>query len=159
MKTSMCMCFMLLFDTLPLRATALPATLPSVMTAVHVEGKCYAPDFACVGVSQAVPVPSPAAGMVLLKVGGSSVNPCDTDWVQGVPGCHYNGDGTPGGDVAGEVVALGDGVERLKVGDRVWANRFELGGGMAEYALVGGADIPLGDTDAGAQEGRKSTSE
>ena len=30
---------------------------------------------------------------------------------------------------------------------------------MAEYALVGGADMPLGDTDAGAQERRKSASE
>lgn len=74
--------------------------------------------------------------MVLIKVGGSSVNPCDSDWVQNVPGCHYNSDGTPGGDVAGEIVGLGEGTSRFKLGDRIWANRFELGGGMAEFALA-----------------------
>jgi len=81
-----------------------------------------------VGISHTVPVPSPEANRVLLKVGGSSINLCNTDWVQGVPGCHYNAEGTPGGDVAGEVVVLGAGVTRLRVGDRVWANRFELWG-------------------------------
>jgi NADPH:quinone reductase-like Zn-dependent oxidoreductase len=40
-----------------------------------------------------------------------------------------------GGDVAGTVVQLGAGCNRLKVGDHVWANRFGLAGGMAEYAL------------------------
>jgi NADPH:quinone reductase-like Zn-dependent oxidoreductase/2',3'-cyclic-nucleotide 2'-phosphodiesterase (5'-nucleotidase family) len=75
--------------------------------------------------------------MVLIKVGGSSVNPCDTDWVQQIPGCHYDGSGTPGGDVAGTIVSLGEGAgHRLKRGDRVWANRFELGGGQAEYAIA-----------------------
>ena len=109
--------------------------LPAVMSAVHVSGQC-GPPFACVTVSDSVPVPSPSPGMVLLRVGGSSVNPCDSDWVQGTPGCQYNSDGTPGGDVAGKVVAIGAGVTRLRLGDRVWANRFELGGGMAEYALA-----------------------
>lgn len=74
--------------------------------------------------------------MVLIKVGGSSLNPCDSDWVQNLPGCHYNSDGTPGGDVAGEIVGLGAGISRFELGDHVWANRFELGGGMAEYAVA-----------------------
>lgn len=47
-----------------------------------------------------------------------------------------NAAGVPGGDVAGTVVSLGAGCQRLQVGDRVWANRFAIGGGMAEYALA-----------------------
>lgn len=54
--------------------------------------------------------------------------------MQGYPGCHIDSSGTPGGDVAGTIVALGPGCTgRLSVGDRVWANRFALAGGMAEY--------------------------
>lgn len=55
--------------------------------------------------------------------------------VNGVPGCSINSELVPGGDVAGTVVQLGDGCTRLQIGDRVWGNRFAIGGGMAEYAL------------------------
>eukprot|EP00937_MAST-01D_sp_MAST-1D-sp2_P006448 g6448.t1 len=106
------------------------------MQAVHVIGQCEAPNFdKCVGIAT-LPAVHPGPGQVLIKVGGSSVNPCDTDTVQGYPGCHVDATGTPGGDVAGEVVALGSGCSRLSIGDRVWANRFAIGGGMAEYALA-----------------------
>ena len=50
----------------------------------------------------------------------------------------------PGGDVAGTVVQLGEGCSRLKVGDRVWGNRFAIGGGMAEYA-IGAEEQPVDD--------------
>lgn len=117
--------------------------LPQVMRAVHVQGHCLAPLFSCVNMSTTVLVPTPGPGMVLIRVGGSSLNPCDSDWVQKAPGCHYNSDGTPGGDVAGEVAALGEGTSRLKLGDHVWANRFELGGGMAEFAIAQETEVGL----------------
>ena len=53
------------------------------------------------------PTPTIGQGQILLKVGGSSLNQCDSDTVQGYPGCHINEAGIPGGDVAGTVVALG----------------------------------------------------
>ena len=68
-----------------------------------------------------------ASNQVLIRVGGSSVNPCDSDTVNGVPGCSINADLVPGGDVAGTVVEAGGGCNRLKVGDRVWGNRFAIG--------------------------------
>lgn len=56
-----------------------------VMQAVQVHGHCnIATNFSCVGFSAAVPVPQPGSNQVLLKVGGSSVNPCDSDTVNGV---------------------------------------------------------------------------
>ena len=122
------------------------ADLPATMRAVHVTnaGLCKAPSFgACVGFSDDVRVPAPGAGQVLLAVGGSSVNPCDTDTAQGFPGCHIDAAGTPGGDVAGTVVALGAGCSRLQLGDKVWANRFALAGGMAEFALAAEAQTGI----------------
>jgi NADPH:quinone reductase-like Zn-dependent oxidoreductase len=110
------------------------AAVPPSMRAVHVEGHCKAPAFTCVS-STTIPTPVPGDGQILIRVGGSSLNQCDSDTVQGYPGCRLSPDGTPGGDVAGTVVQLGSGCTRLKLGDRVWANRFAIGGGMAEYAL------------------------
>ena len=105
-------------------AAALPsvhAALPSTMQAVHAVPTCHAP-FSCV-TAATVDVPLPGPGQVLIHVGGASVNPCDSDSVQGYPGCPQNKAGTPGGDVAGTVVSLGTNVTRLKLGDKVWANR------------------------------------
>ena len=120
-------------------SAAIAAAGASSMRAVHVHGQCQAPDFApCINVTTA-PIPQPGPNQVLIRVGGASVNPCDSDTVQGYPGCHVDAHGTPGGDVAGTVVQLGPGCSRLRVGDRVWANRFELGGGMAEFAVSGEA--------------------
>ena len=121
------------------------AALPATMRAVHVTGHCNASTgWSCVGASDGVAVPQAGVGQLLLAVGGSSVNPCDSDTVQGYPGCHIDAAGTPGGDVAGTVVAVGPGCSgRLRIGDRVWANRFSLAGGMAEYALAAEAQMGL----------------
>ena len=72
------------------------ATIPTTMRAVHVQGQCKAPDFKPCVTMKTVAVPVPGAGQVLLKVGGSSVNPCDSDKVQGYPGCPWDSDGVPG---------------------------------------------------------------
>ncbi|PZE79171.1 NADPH:quinone reductase [Curtobacterium sp. MCBD17_032] len=68
------------------------------------------------------PVPEPGAGEVRVRVVVSGVNP--TDWKARQGGTY--GDGlpfpeiTPNQDGAGVVDAVGDGVEGLSVGDRVW---------------------------------------
>ncbi|PZE68980.1 NADPH:quinone reductase [Curtobacterium sp. MCBD17_021] len=68
------------------------------------------------------PVPEPGAGEVRIRVVVSGVNP--TDWKARQGGTY--GDGlpfpeiTPNQDGAGVVDAVGDGVEGLSVGDRVW---------------------------------------
>ena len=115
-----------------------PGSIPTMMTAAYKDGSCGAP-FACVK-TRTVPVPEPGSGEALIRSAGSSVNPCDVDYVEGeFAGCSGGG-GTLGMDVAGTVVKLGTGKCRLKVGDRVWA---DLGGvrgdtgGMADYAVVG----------------------
>jgi putative PIG3 family NAD(P)H quinone oxidoreductase len=77
------------------------------------------------------PVPQPGRGEVLVKVAAAGVNRPEVLQRQGAypppPGV------TPilGLEIAGEVVALGEGVQRLKVGDRVCA--LVSGGGYAEY--------------------------
>ena len=80
------------------------------------------------------------------KVGGSSVNPCDVDYLELGIGCS-GGKGTLGMDMSGTVVAVGSGTTgRLKVGDQVWT---DIGGGsgdtgaMAEYSLVAEAQAGL----------------
>ncbi|HEX2217874.1 MAG TPA: quinone oxidoreductase [Gemmatimonadales bacterium] len=79
-----------------------------------------------------LPVPVPAAGQVLIRVEAAGVNFVDV----------YHRTGlyplplplTPGREAAGVVERAGDGVTRLKAGDRVVSE--SVIGGYAEYALV-----------------------
>ena len=75
------------------------------------------------------PVPQPGEGEVLVKVAAAGVNRPDVMQRQG----HYpppkGATDIPGLEIAGEVVALGAGVTRWKVGDRVMA--LVVGGGYA----------------------------
>ena len=82
-----------------LAASAAGVVPPSTMTAVHrgILG-CQTP-FKCV-TTHTVATPMPGQGEVLLRVGGSSVNPCDVDYVEYGVGCP-GGKGTLGMDVAG----------------------------------------------------------
>lgn len=84
------------------------------------------------------PVPQPSQGKVLIEVVAAGVNRADCLQRSGhyppPPGESY----IPGLEISGRVVALGDGVSTLKVGDCVCAL---LGsGGYADYAL---ADVQL----------------
>src|SRR5215467_7536907 len=83
---------------------------------------------------QTVPVPTPAANQVLIRIYAAAVNPAD--WKNGAP----SDDQIPGGDVAGVVAALGEGVTSFSVGDPVWAiavrRRGVLNGAYAEYAVA-----------------------
>ncbi|KAJ6753850.1 ZINC-TYPE ALCOHOL DEHYDROGENASE-LIKE PROTEIN C16A3.02C [Salix purpurea] len=70
-----------------------------------------------------VPVPSAKKDEVLIKVEATSLNPYDLNIQKGVarPFLPRSFPYIPGIDIAGEVVAVGPGVENLKTGDKVVA--------------------------------------
>lgn len=69
-----------------------------------------------------IPDPSPGDRDVLIRIKAASINFRDILLVRGqYPGC-YEGEMTPLTDGAGEVVAVGARVSRIKVGDRVAVN-------------------------------------
>lgn len=76
----------------------------------------------------------PVAGQVLVKIEAAGVNPVDSYIRSGVypklPELPY----TPGKDAAGVIEAVGEGVEKFKVGDRVYTAD-SLTGTYAEYCL------------------------
>ncbi|HEV2361955.1 MAG TPA: zinc-binding dehydrogenase [Acidimicrobiales bacterium] len=81
------------------------------------------------------PDPVPGAGELLVKVAAAGLNGADLLQVAGFypppPGVPAD---IPGLELAGEVAAVGDGVTRFSVGDRVMA--IVAGAGQAELALV-----------------------
>ncbi|CAK7234674.1 hypothetical protein SCUCBS95973_009016 [Sporothrix curviconia] len=80
-----------------------------------------------------VPVPTPAAGQVLIKVVVSGSNPKDWKAPEYTGNTHNSGD-----DIAGTVVSVGEGVTEFKPGDRVAAfhEMFKPHGSFAEYAVA-----------------------
>src|ERR1700719_1030672 len=82
-----------------------------------------------------VPTPKPSAGQVLVKIHAAGVNPADTYARSGnyavLPALPY----TPGTDGAGVIDAVGDGVKKVKAGDRVYVAK-SVSGTYAEYALA-----------------------
>jgi NADPH2:quinone reductase len=82
-----------------------------------------------------VPTPKPATGQVLVRIHAAGVNPYDTYMRAGTyavkPPLPY----TPGSDGAGVVEAIGDGVKKVKVGDRVYTAK-TVTGAYAQYALA-----------------------
>lgn len=81
-----------------------------------------------------IAVPVPKAGEILVKVKAAGVNRPDVLQRQGAYPPPPGAPETPGLEIAGEVVALGEGVKRYETGDRVCA--LVPGGGYAEYAVV-----------------------
>jgi NADPH2:quinone reductase len=104
--------------------------LPSTMTAIAIR----APGGPEMLVAEQRPVPQPGDGEVLVKVAAAGVNRPDVMQRMG----HYpppkGATDIPGLEIAGEVVALGAGVTRWKLGDTVMA--LVVGGGYAEYCLA-----------------------
>jgi NADPH2:quinone reductase len=81
-----------------------------------------------------MPTPTPAAGEVLVKVGAAGVSFAA---MLGIQGKHQNKPAlpyVPGNEISGEVVALGDGVGNLKVGQRIATGGSR--GGFAEYCTT-----------------------
>ena len=82
-----------------------------------------------------VPTPKPQAGQVLVHVRAAGVNPYDTYMRNGTYAIKPQLPYTPGSDAAGTVEAVGDGVKRVKTGDRVYTAQ-TLTGAYAEYTLT-----------------------
>ena len=81
------------------------------------------------------PDPRPQTGELLVRVRAAGLNGADMMQLAGrypaPPGAPQD---VPGLELAGEVVATGDGVERFEPGDRVMS--IVAGGGQAELAVV-----------------------
>ena len=91
-----------------------------------------------------VPLPTVGEGQVLIRVHAAGINRPDALQRAGKYPMKPGMDPIPGLEVAGEVVALGPGVTRFAVGDRVCA--LTNGGGYAEYCAVpAGQTLPVPD--------------
>ena len=80
------------------------------------------------------PVPNPGPGEILIKVAAAGVNRPDVMQRMGVYPPPPGATDIPGLEIAGTVVALGDGVARWKETDPVMA--LVVGGGYAEYCVA-----------------------
>lgn len=89
-----------------------------------------------------VPDPVPGPGQVVVKIGAVGVNPVETYIRSGAyarkPGLPF----TPGSDAAGVIESVGEGVDRFRVGDRVFLSG-SVSGTYAEKALCGVNQIHL----------------
>jgi NADPH:quinone reductase len=109
--------------------------VPATMTAVNIDRKGVdtntGPD---VLVPQTVPTPVPGPGQVLVRVVAAGVNRPDVLQRRGNYPSPKGHSSTPGLEMAGHVVAVGDGVTQWKTGDAVMA--LLNGGGYATYAIA-----------------------
>lgn len=85
-------------------------------------------------VPQEQDVKLPGPGEILVKVAAAGVNRPDVRQRQGTYPPPKGATDIPGLEIAGEVAAIGDGVKRWKVGDKVCA--LVVGGGYAQYCLA-----------------------
>ncbi|MEU4247208.1 zinc-binding dehydrogenase [Amycolatopsis sp. NPDC026612] len=93
------------------------------------------------------PVPSPAGGQVLITTEAIGVGGVDVLIRRGALAAYgFEPGHVPGGEIAGTVAAVGDGVDPSWIGRRVWAFAGG-GGGYAERAVAPAATlVPLPET-------------
>jgi putative PIG3 family NAD(P)H quinone oxidoreductase len=104
--------------------------LPAKMTVIGIS-KPGGPE---VLVPETRPVPKPGPGEILVKVRAAGVNRPDVAQRSGSYPPPPGASDLPGLEIAGEVVALGDGATRHKLGDKVMS--LVAGGGYAQYAIA-----------------------
>ncbi len=104
--------------------------LPAQMTVVGIS-KPGGPE---VLVPETRPVPAPGPGEILIKVGAAGVNRPDVAQRSGSYPPPPGASDLPGLEIAGEVVALGAGATRHKLGDKVMS--LVAGGGYAQYCIA-----------------------
>ncbi len=107
-----------------------PTTLPETMRFIDLPSH-GGPEV--MRLSQA-PLPKPEKGEILVKVEAAGVNRPDVAQRQGTYPPPKDASPILGLEIAGEVVALGEGVTEFKPGDKVCA--LANGGGYAEYCTV-----------------------
>ena len=86
-----------------------------------------------------IPVPEPASGQILIEVKATSLNPIDNMFLRQDLGFNPELPAVLHGDVAGVVSAAGQGVDRFKVGDEVYACAGGFkghGGALAGYMVA-----------------------
>ena len=105
-------------------------TLPTVMRYVSI-ARPGGPD---VLVIKEMPVPAPASGEVLIEVAAAGINRPDVFQRGGAYPPPPGASDVPGLEVAGEIVALGSGVQQVSQGDKVCA--LVASGGYAEYCVA-----------------------
>ena len=105
-------------------------SLPDTMTCIEITG-AGGPETLTVATR---PLPTPGQGEVLVRVAAAGINRPDILQREGNYAPPEGASDIPGLEIAGEVVALGDGATRWQVGDAVCA--LLAGGGYAEYAAV-----------------------
>jgi NADPH2:quinone reductase len=123
--------------------------LPAQMTVVAIS-KPGGPE---VLVPETRPVPAPKQGEILIRVQAAGVNRPDVAQRSGSYPPPPGASDLPGLEVAGEVVALGEGATKHKLGDKVMS--LVAGGGYAQYCIAQDAQamaVPpaLSITEAGA---------
>lgn len=123
--------------------------LPAQMTVIGIS-KPGGPE---VLVPETRPVPAPGANEILIKVAVAGVNRPDVAQRSGSYPPPPGASDLPGLEVAGEVVALGAGASKYKLGDKVMS--LVSGGGYAQYCIAHEAiamPVPAGlsITEAGA---------
>jgi NADPH:quinone reductase len=104
--------------------------IPAQMTAIGIK-QPGEPD---VLVPEQRPVPKPGAGEILVKVRAAGVNRPDVMQRKGLYPPPPGAPDIPGLEICGDVVALGSGSARWKIGNRVMA--LVVGGGYAEYCVA-----------------------
>lgn len=92
----------------------------------------YGPPSSLVVVDEPDPVAGP--GEVVVAVEAAGVNFVDALFVQGTYQIKIPTPFTPGGEIAGRVIALGDGVTEHAIGDRVMAT--SMSGGYASHLVA-----------------------
>lgn len=103
--------------------------LPDQMIAIEIDNGVLKP------AQRAIPTPS--ANQVLIKVAAAGVNRPDVMQRKGLYPPPLGASDIPGLEVAGIIVALGDNIDHLNIGDGVCA--LVTGGGYAEYCIASAA--------------------
>jgi NADPH2:quinone reductase len=100
-----------------------------------------------------VPVPTPGPGQVLVDVWSAGLNFPDALLARGEYQEQPELPFTPGLELCGEIVAVGDGVPTTRLGERVMGTPTLPHGSLAEFAVADALDVvpaPTGLDDAGA---------
>lgn len=94
-------------------------------------------------VKENIPQPSPKKGQILVEVSAAGLNPFDAKLRAGmmknmIP---LKFPVTPGGDFAGLVTQVGEGVSDIEAGDEVYGTAIILNGGSGAYAEIAVANV------------------
>lgn len=91
------------------------------------------------------PMPTPGPGQILVRVAAASLNYRDLMMIDNGMGSPFTAPWTPGSDMAGQVLAVGDGVQRWRAGDAVIST---FSAGWLDGKATPGA-LPLGGPGPG----------